>query len=338
MAEWSKATDCKFVSLTSRWFEPNPFQLIFLQKALVWEITTFFYLLTRKRSIFKWKIFFLNKKLLLTRKIKRFIFLHPFIRKKSFYFRVYNKIDLGVWLSFHYFFYQNSRLFEKKSFLPVKYLRLVKKLRKKNYFLRNYFPNFHRCYASQRLNFLANFIAVYSSFHLASSADIFYFTKSVKKFSASFFLMFSSNKNKLFINLQGKKRKDYLSVSSGFFINFFSKKKSLKKTKTVKLLMAKYLRKFCLILQIKSLILLIKKTPALLLEILRVLNQPIIHKFLNPLNKVSFEENAKTFNAIKFRFFIFLESKNFVINKQRRPGRIKRKVLRKIIIHNQIAD
>jgi len=222
--------------------------------------------------------------------------------------------------------------------LSVKYLRIVKKLQKRNYFLRNYFPQFYRRYNLPRLNLLRRFIAIYSTFHLTSSADIFYFSKRVKKFNSSFFLIFSSNKGKLFINLQGKKKKDYLSISSGFFINFFSKKKSLKKTKTIKLLMAKYLRKFCLILQIKNLIFLVKKIPVLLLEILRVLNQPIIHKFLNPLNGVVFEENIKTFNALKFRFFIFLESKSFVIGKQRRPGRVKRKVLRKIISHNQIAD
>ena len=111
-----------------------------------------------------------------------------------------------------------------------------------------------------------------------------------------------------------------------------------KKNKTIKLLMAKYLRKLFLISKIKNIILILKKIPVFLNEIINFFNMPIAHKFLNPIEGRNIEENENNFTQIKFLYFIFLENKNFSKNKIAQRGRIKRKILRKVIFENKIVD
>ena len=152
-------------------------------------------------------------------------------------------------------------------------------------------------------------------------------------------LVLSFFNNRLFVNfLNFNKKKNYLFISNGFFIKFYEKKKSLKKNKMIKLLIAKHLRKILLILQIKNLILRVKNNPTFLVEFLSLLNFPISHKFVNPLSQKIIEEKKKFFTIIKFFYFIFLESFNFSKNKIRKKGRIKRKIIRKLFIKDRITD
>jgi hypothetical protein len=131
--------------------------------------------------------------------------------------------------------------------------------------------------------------------------------------------------SKLFINLLDSKKKNYVSIATGLFIKFFEKKKSLKRGKNVKLLMIKYLRKLLIISKVPSLTLLIKRTPIFLPEIINILNQPIAHKFIDPLEEQIIDENEKN-------------NKSFVKSKTRLSGRVKRKIRRKIVFENKIVD
>jgi hypothetical protein len=133
-------------------------------------------------------------------------------------------------------------------------------------------------------------------------------------------------------------KKNYFSLSTGFFIKFFEKRKSLKKNKTIKLLMAKYVRKLFLISKIKNIILIIKKIPVFINEIINFFNTPIAHKFLNPIDGKDVEESENNFTQIKFLYFLFLQNKNFSKNKTPQKGRIKRKILRKVTFENRLVD
>jgi hypothetical protein len=148
----------------------------------------------------------------------------------------------------------------------------------------------------------------------------------------------SFKKNRMFLNLNNFSKKNFFFLSTGLFIKFFEKKKSFKKNKTIKLLMAKYVRKIFLISKIKNTVLIIKRNPIFLLEIINFFNLPIVHKFLNPIENKIIEEEDNNFIKIKFLYFIFLENKNFSKNKQPQKGRIKRKILRKIVFENKIID
>jgi len=86
------------------------------------------------------------------------------------------------------------------------------------------------------------------------------------------------------------------------------------------------------------LILIVKKIPACLPEIVKFLNQPIAHKFIDPLEHRIIDENEENTKRIKFFYFIFLHNRSFVKNKIRQSGRIKRKIRRKLILENSVID
>jgi hypothetical protein len=103
--------------------------------------------------------------------------------------------------------------------------------------------------------------------------------------------------------------------------------------------MAKYIRKIFLISKIKNIFLIVKKNPIFLMEILNFFNSTISHKFINPVENKLIEENDTPASlSIKFLYFIFLDNKNFSKNKVPAKGRIKRKILRKVVFENRIID
>jgi hypothetical protein len=189
------------------------------------------------------------------------------------------------------------------------------------------------------LNSLNNFISIYNFFLDSIYLDIFYFNKFLKNKNRSFFfLILSFKKKKLYINLQNNNKKNYLSISTGLFIKFFEKRKSIKKNKAIKLLMVKYLRKLFIVSKINTLILIIKKTPLFINELINFLNTPIAHKYINPIDQKIIDESINKYLSIRFFYFIFTENKNFSKNKMPAKGRIKRKILRKITFENKIID
>ena len=153
-----------------------------------------------------------------------------------------------------------------------------------------------------------------------------------------YFLILSFLNNKIFVNLLNSKKKNYLSLSSGLFIKFFEKKKSFKKNKIIKVLIAKYLRKVFIMSRIKNIMLIVKNNPTLLPEILSFINSPIVHKFQDPLTEEIIEEKKQYTPVIKFLNFLFLENLDFSKNKTKKRGRIKRKILRKVVSSNNIVD
>ncbi len=162
--------------------------------------------------------------------------------------------------------------------------------------------------------------------------------KSILK-KKNFYLILSFKNKKIFINLQNKKKKNLFFLSSGMFIKFFSKKKSLKKSKNIKLLMAKFLRKLYFLLKIKNTIMLIKNSPLHLNDFLIYFNSPLLNKFPNPEGEDKFfEEKSSLKPLFKITNFFFLKNFNFSKNKIKKKGRIKRKITRKLISFNKIVD
>jgi hypothetical protein len=129
-----------------------------------------------------------------------------------------------------------------------------------------------------------------------------------------------------------------LFLSPGLFIKFFEKKKSFKKNKIIKILLAKYLRKIFILTKVNNLTFWIKGIPVYLLEIINFLNQPIVHKFINPYtNKIVEETTLKTF-SLRIINIVLFKNKSFCINKTKKKGRVKRKIIRKIILENKLID
>lgn len=266
-----------------------------------------------------------------------------FLGKRFLYFPIYWSAGIDFYSSLPFNAYQYQFNFFKRKFNNIKYCKLVEVFKKLNKLMKYKYRVFlgrHKNYSPQRVNLIWSYIYMYNKFFSTFYIDLYYLFQILKKKRQRMFyhLILTFNKNKLFVNLQNFKKKNYLFLSSGLFIKFFEKKKSFKKNKTIKLLMAKYIRKLFLISRIKNTILVVKKTPVFLLEIINLLNSPIAHKFVDPVEHRIIEEEDNDFLWIKFMYFIFLENKDFSLNKGKKKGRIKRKVLRKLIFENKVID
>lgn len=149
--------------------------------------------------------------------------------------------------------------------------------------------------------------------------------------------MFKPNQ-RLYINLQNFKRRNFFFLSVGFFLKYFEKRKALKKNKSLKILLARYVRKLYLLVKFKYTLFFIRSIPTYLAELVNTLNTPIIHKFLTPFNDKLFEDSSLNQNIFNINYFIFLKNIDFSNNKIRKKGRIKRKITRKIFMENSIID
>ena len=122
------------------------------------------------------------------------------------------------------------------------------------------------------------------------------------------------------------------------FIQYFQYKKSIRKNKILKVLISKYLRKFFLILQLKYVSLHFSSTPLMLQEIITNLTTPLIKPLKNPLTLKTIDEDQLSQFRFVFLFFFFQKSKNFGTFKLRRKGRVKRRIIRKLIKINNVLD
>lgn len=292
-----------------------------------------------KRYITKKKIsksYLINTKINTTKTIKKLNFKeNNFLKKKYFFFKANLKKNFQIIKINYYNTYKNNFNFFKKNFNHIKYEKLLNLVKSKKIK-----QNTNKIILNKiNINSLTNFISIYNFFLDSIYLDIFYFNKFLKNKNRSFFfLILSFKKKKLYINLQNNNKKNYLSISTGLFIKFFEKRKSIKKNKAIKLLMVKYLRKLFIISKINTLILIIKKTPLFINELINFLNTPIAHKYINPIDQKIIDESINKYLSIRFFYFIFTENKNFSKNKMPAKGRIKRKILRKITFENKIID
>ena len=188
---------------------------------------------------------------------------------------------------------------------------------------------------------LSRYLYAYNFFFIKNFSELFFFFKSKNKQITKnlYQLILTFTNKKIFINfLSVTAKKNYFFLSSGLFIKYFAKKKSLKKNKIIKILMAKYVRKIFLILKFQNTLLTIKHNPVFLREFLNTLNTPIVHSFYDPLAKQILDDSANKHPSLRFLYFLFLKNENFTFQKTRKKGRIKRKITRKLTLKNNLID
>jgi len=167
------------------------------------------------------------------------------------------------------------------------------------------------------------------------------FLKNINKTNTvvnNYYLYLNFRSNKLYVNLLGSSSKNYLTLSVGLFLKFFKNKKSFKKNKIIKLLLMKFLRKIFLISGIKHVYIYVKKTPLFFQELCKTLTSQLITPFFNPLSKSFLSDNPKTSTPLNIKYLLFLNSKPYSFMKKARFGRLKRKVMRRIIRTNRVSD
>lgn len=275
---------------------------------------------------------------LFRRYLRNIDYVYP--KAKYIYIPLYWTANSIFYPGMPYSAYQTCFRWLRLKFISRKYQAAMLFISKTNYKLLKKKRRFFLTNSRKRHHDLQSYLYLYNYFFFSIYIDLFCYIKYIKyrHRRSHYYLILSFNKTRLFVNLQNRLKKNYLFLSSGLFIKFFEKRKSFKKNKSLKLLMAKYVRKLFLISKIRNTILIVKNNPLFLLEIINFFNTPIVHKFLDPVECRTIEESEGGFIWIKFLYFIFLSNLDFSKNKKRKRGRIKRKILRKLVFENKLVD
>ena len=187
--------------------------------------------------------------------------------------------------------------------------------------------------------------SLYSSFTLFPQTDLYYKIHSAERKVIEHILRFRFNKSRLHIILEDSKvHQTHFFTTPGLFIRYFQGKKSLKKSKALKYLMARFLRKMLLVLNLESVGVITKGVPVHLDQLLTAIFKPLSHPFTNPLTGETINESDSTTRHkpkrgnVGISSITFLAPKPFSYQKTRKRGRIKRKIQRKLVRLNKVID
>jgi len=145
--------------------------------------------------------------------------------------------------------------------------------------------------------------------------------------------------NKIRISLEHDLlRHQYFSLVPGLLIKGFNHKKSIKNSYTIKFLLMKLLRKLLIVLQVSNLNLILKGTPTRLPQYVRTLLTPITHYLVNPISNTLYDEITQKPFEFNIHSVLFLKCLLLKKQKLRKKGRVKRKILRKLILKNKLID
>lgn len=133
---------------------------------------------------------------------------------------------------------------------------------------------------------------------------------------------------------------NYFSLFPGFFLKFYKNRRPLKRTKLFKVLLIKFLRKLLILGNIKSFNMVINRSPTLFTELYKLFITPNIVPYRIPNKKNLYLDSVinSSSNTFVARKFIFSRTKFYGLFKERRRGRLKRKVARRLIKKNTILD
>ena len=148
-------------------------------------------------------------------------------------------------------------------------------------------------------------------------------------------------KNRRFFPLMNdiSTNKTIYNNSLGIIAKYFSNSKSYLRSKSSFILSSSYLRRLVTHLLIKDLRLLIKKTPLFLRDILNTLFQASNKLYKNPFNDkqlVNEKDMAGIFPRINY--VMFVNNRGFGNPKNKKKGRLKRKISKRVFLLNSIVD
>ena len=183
------------------------------------------------------------------------------------------------------------------------------------------------------------FTSVYSALNLVPHCELYLRARKAKHLEVRHYLQFKFKGSKLSINLLDIVRKrTHISITPGLFLKYFQNKKSLKKNKSMKILMVKFLRKLLLVLKLKNVIVLSRGVPVYLELLLSTLFRPLSHPFTDPIAGSIIDETQDEKNNINVSSIMFINIKPFGSQKAKKKGRVKRKIRRKLVRLNSVID
>jgi hypothetical protein len=129
----------------------------------------------------------------------------------------------------------------------------------------------------------------------------------------------------------------FFNTSLGILSKYLQKGKFFTKKKIVFLLVASLIRKILLYSSLDNLILMVKRTPMYLQDILSNINNPVVSIYNDPYTKKEVNEFKLT-NNFKFTNVIFTTTKAYGPLKTKNKGRLKRKISKKLILIGRVTD
>jgi hypothetical protein len=202
------------------------------------------------------------------------------------------------------------------------------------------FRKFVELKKKRRIKTLFNFSYFFKAKIYNFYADIFKFLKELRTQNREFYyyLLLNFKNNKINATIQSFKKLPLMNIIAGLFLKFFNNQKSKKKNKIMKTLIAKYLRKICILSKLQYFNVVVRHNPVDLVSFFTSINSPIIAPFRDPYNESLIEETNSRKFLIKFNYFIFKDCVPYHKRKMKKKGRIKRKILRKLVIENKLVD
>ena len=200
-------------------------------------------------------------------------------------------------------------------------------------------------FLTQKKNFLTRNLTL-ALFHYYATNNKFFITKVYQLLKLHVnpvffpeFIYFNFKNRKLHISLQtSSPHYIYFTLSPGLLLAKFFLKKSLKKKNKIKILSTRFLRKLLLLLEITLVSVRVRGLPFGFGQYLRQLYTPVIHNFLNPFSNLILNDTFSSKTQVQVISFLLKKGAPITQLKTRRRGRIKRKVLRKLIHNNSLTD
>ena len=325
------ATDCKSVSASSRWFESNP---LHIRRTL-----------RIRNTLYKKKFFCESLRYLKFRYVRVFlrkcVLAHKFLTYKRYTrITIYKRTSRLFYHAIIYNAYQGCFWWLKTKFNSVKYHAHMTIIRENTIEVRYWWPYKFLFFFTARLQLIWQNLRIYSYFFLIIYIDLGFFKQLFlgRRLRVRHTLLLAFRQTRLLVHLQKFNKINYFALAPGLFIRFFEKKKALKKSKILWLFMMRHVRKMLLIGKLRLIDVCVRQTPVFLPDVISALSSPVTRKFIDPITKQLIDETKTRRAGFKILYFTFEAGSCHVANRGSRKGRIKRKVLRRLVFKNKIID
>jgi len=196
-------------------------------------------------------------------------------------------------------------------------------------------PNFSHNWLSA----WARFTTLYMYLGLTPLTEIYVQARKAKPIEITHNLYMRFNGHRLIITLADDRvGNTHFFLSTGLLLKYFERKKSIKKNKSMKLLMIRFLRKLLILLRLKNIVLKVRGVPLYMDILLAMLFRPLSHFFTDPFTGLEVDEIQRKKNHLNFSAIVFTKFKPFGYQKTKKRGRIKRKIRRKLVKLNAVID
>lgn len=102
--------------------------------------------------------------------------------------------------------------------------------------------------------------------------------------------------------------------------------------------MLKYVQKILIVSQIRSVVMSIQGIPRFWKEIIKILNNRTLVKFLPTFRQIIADETPQRIEKLRVLYFWFYETTKYSFQRLPQMGRIKRKIRRKLIRRSHTPD